>query len=107
MANAAEIAALATAINVQAPAALVEALREIQRLREENERWRVEYFALKVCALRGDVYVNKNLDPNLRYPTTWGEAADDLGAEAEMAWDYAERLKDELDELKGRASGDK
>ena len=55
-----------------------------------------------MCALRGNVYVNKNLDPNLRHPTTWAEAAEDLGAEAEMAWDYADRLKAELDELKER-----
>ena len=105
MATAAELAALATAINVQAPAALVEALREIQRLRDENQRIHREYLALKVCELRGDVYVNRNLNADLRYPITWAEAAEDLGAEAEMAWEYADRLKDELDELKERASG--
>ena len=105
MATATEIAALATAINVQAPAALVEALKEIKRLREESERWHKEFLALKVCALRGDVYVNRNLDPNLRYPTTWAEAAEDLGAEAEMAWSYADRLEAQLEELKERTSG--
>ena len=107
MATAAELAALVTVIGVQAPAALVEALREIQRLRDENQRIHREYLALKVCALRGDVYVNRNLNADLRYPITWAEAAEDLGAEAEMAWEYADRLKDELDELKERASGAK
>ena len=105
MANAAEIAALATAINVQAPAALVEALREIQRMRDENQRIIREYLALKVCALRGDVYVNNNLNADLRYPITRAEAAEDLGAEAEMAWSYADRLEAQLEELKERTSG--
>ena len=103
MATAAEITALATAINVQAPAALVEALREIERLREENERWRGEYRILKIAALQGDAFVNPGLDPNQRYMQTWAEVANDLGDEAEMAWNYAERLKEELDALKERA----
>ncbi|OYV66653.1 MAG: hypothetical protein B7Z74_10755 [Deltaproteobacteria bacterium 21-66-5] len=97
MATAAELAALAAVIDVQAPAALAEALREIERLRDENQRITREYLALKVCALRGEVYVNRNLDANLRYPITWAEAAEDLGAEAEMAWDYADRLKKEVE----------
>ena len=107
MATAAEIAALATAINVQAPAALVEALREIERLRKENERWRGEYRILKIAALQGDVFVNPGLNPDLRYPQTWAEVANDLGDEAQMAWNYAHRLEAELEALKEPAGGGK
>jgi hypothetical protein len=104
MASAADLAALATVVNVQVPSALTEALREIQRLRDENQRIYREYLALKVCALRGDVYVNRTLDANLRYPTTWAEAVQDLGDEAALAWAWGMEQKMQLDELKERGS---
>ena len=105
MASAAELAALATVINVQAPAALAEALKEIQRLREEVEQQRKEFRELKVAALRGNVYVNPMLDPNRRHMQTWREVANDLGDEAQMAWDYAERLERQVETLREQVAG--